>query len=225
MIHQLARDQLDLLALLIRERRVGPSQQIEHRELGLGEPLAHRSLLLLRELPGERLESTQHLVDVEAAGVVSVDQLAQPLDQIHTGRVASPGALDSIGQIAQQAPRRGPFLTGQAGGKGLEVDGVEVDQRLGVRAVGGRADHVLLGTDRAVEQLPHGARNARNVGRLVERADALRKIARHSHEAHVPAGRRVGQDRGEQAAHPVRALEVAAPRHVLHEQRLHRRVT
>ena len=45
-------------------------QQVEDGELRLGESLARRALLVLGEVPRERLQPTQHLVDVQAAGVV-----------------------------------------------------------------------------------------------------------------------------------------------------------
>ena len=98
-VHKLASDRLDLVELLGGEDRVGLREQVEHRELGLGQPLSNRALLLLRQLLRERLQPAQHLVDVEAAGVVGVDQRSQPLDERQPGGVAPRGTFDSLGQI------------------------------------------------------------------------------------------------------------------------------
>ena len=100
MLHQLAGDPLDLVALLVGQVGIGLGEQVEDGELGLGESLANRALLLLREVPRERLQTAQHLVDVQAARVVLVDQLAELLDEVEPGRVAPRARLELVAELS-----------------------------------------------------------------------------------------------------------------------------
>jgi hypothetical protein len=80
---------LDDLALDVGEDRLGLGEQVEDRQLLLGEPFDDGPLLLLGERLRELDEAAEVLVDVEAAGVVLGDELLDPLDQVVAGRVAS----------------------------------------------------------------------------------------------------------------------------------------
>ena len=74
---QLARDLLDLVALLRRQLRSWPRQEVEDRQLLLGQVLADVPLLLLRQRPAQGEQFLEQLVDVPAAGVVGLDQLLE----------------------------------------------------------------------------------------------------------------------------------------------------
>ena len=92
----------------------------------------------------------------------------------------------------------GALSSGESRRESVEVDLAEVDERVGVDALGGCADHVLLGSDRAVEESVDGVGHVGDVGPLAasEVEDALRQDADDGH------GRLVGWPRPDPGAPP-----------------------
>jgi hypothetical protein len=109
-------------------------------------------------------EPAEVLFDVEAAGVVGVDQLLEPLDQLDPGRVAPYGT-----RAVARCPSRAAARSVRAFGREPQGELLEVDldrSTSGSALLGSRADDVLLGPDGAVEQLLDGVHDVGDVGRL-----------------------------------------------------------
>ena len=83
---------LHLLALVVGQHRIGLGEQVEDRQLLLGQALVAGALLLLGQGLRQLDEPPQVLVDVDAAGVVLGDELLDALDEVVAGRVAACGA-------------------------------------------------------------------------------------------------------------------------------------
>ena len=76
--------------------------------------------------------------------VVFVDELPEALGQVQPGRVLADGVVEPLLKILLDGLGDGALVGGEAQGELLEVNLVEVDQRVG--SIGG-ADDVLLGPD------------------------------------------------------------------------------
>lgn len=158
------------------------------------------------------MEPLERLVDVETVRVVRLDELPELGDKIEAGGVTAGARLELVADLPDQTLGLGPLATRQPRRERVEVDRVQVDVPVVLGTFGGGADHVLLGADRAIEQLADRARHRRHVRGLVERTDPLGEIARHGHQPRVWRGGGVRQDRGEEPADSVGSLEVRAAR-------------
>ena len=145
-----------IVAFGVSEDWLWLGEQVEDRQLFLGEPLGDGALFFF----GQRLrrldEPAQVLVDVDAAGVVVGDELLDALNEVVARRVTGRRADRSLLEQGRQAVGLGPLASGEAGGEGVEVDLRQVDERVGVAAFGGGADDVLLGADGTIEQRVNG---------------------------------------------------------------------
>jgi hypothetical protein len=83
------RDLLHFLPFLRAEIRSRAGQEIENRQLFLGELLAHMTSLLLGERLAEGEELFEQVLDVPAAGVISLDQVLELREVIGTRAVDS----------------------------------------------------------------------------------------------------------------------------------------
>ena len=205
---------------------IGPGQQVENGELGLRQPLASGPLFLVGEVARERLQAPQHLVDVEAAGVVLVDQLAQLLDESTAGsgcaarlpRSASP----SCSRSASRRTASGPRSRAASASKSIALR--SISDSASEPSAAARITYSSAPTERS-SKLAHRAGNVGDVGRLVERADRLGQVAGDADDARLKARRpgRAGSPRT--AAAPRRSVRGSARRViVVDEQRLDRRV-
>ena len=152
-------------------------------------------LLLLGELARERDQPAQILVDVEAAGVVLGDQLLDPLDEVvrvglRRGRASTLRRRASAASRSVSARLR-PANRAASASKSIWLRSISGS---GVDALGGGADHVLLGADRAVEQRVDRVATSRDVGRLAasRSSDALGEHADHG-DRRAAARRRPGR--------------------------------
>ena len=141
---------LDQLAFVGGQLGLGLGEHVEDSQLLFGQPLGDGALLLTRQGPAQLDEAAQVLVDVDAARVVLGDQLLDPFDELIPGRVAGGGAPCPLAQEGREAVGLGPLAAGERCREGLEVDLGEVDERVGLAALGGGADDVLLCPDGAV---------------------------------------------------------------------------
>ena len=148
--------------LLVGQFGLGLGEQVEDRQLLFGDALDDGALFLGGEVAGELDEAAEVLVDVEAAGVVVGDQCLDAFDEVDSGRVDRCGGLGPHLQERGEAFGLGSLLVAELLGERVEVDLRQVDVRVGSLALGGGADDVLLGADRAVEQCVDG------VGDVVE---------------------------------------------------------
>lgn len=143
---------LDGLALLAGELGLGLGEQVEDRELLLGQPLAYGALLLGAEGVGQLDQTPEVLIDVQTARVVVSDELLDALHELVAGRVAGGCRDRALLQQRRQPVGLGPLPPGEGGGEGVEVDLGEIDERVRLAALRRGPDHVLLGADRSVEQ-------------------------------------------------------------------------
>ena len=80
-------DQLDLSLLGLAELRLRGGEEVKDRQLLLVQALTGGSLLFLVQALDEVLELLEEPFGIDRPGVVFGDQLFQPLDQLHAGRV------------------------------------------------------------------------------------------------------------------------------------------
>ena len=224
---QLARDLLHLVPLLVGQHRVGLGEQVEDRELLLGQVLADGPLLLLGELLRQRDEAAQDLVDVEAAGVVLGDQLLEPLDQVEPGRVAPRRrrrpARASWPARRSVSDRFRPANRAASASKSICVR--SISGSASTPSAAARITYSSAPTERSSSSLDRVGDVPRcRAARSSERIVSARLRATPTTRA-VRGGGRVGQDRLEQLPHRIASgSRYAAPRLVVDEQRLDRRV-
>jgi hypothetical protein len=212
----------DHLPLSVAEHRVRLGEQVEDGEFCFGQILDDRPAFLRTEVPGQRDEPAQVLVDVDTAGVVLGDQLLDPLDQVEPGRVAPGRSHRPLLEQRGEPVGLGPFATGEAGRQCVDIDLGQVDERIRFDAFGGGADHVLLRTHRPVEQRVDRVGDFRDVGGVRTRQvdDALSQHADDRNHRLRGGGGRVGQHRLEQLARPAGGSEELGAYLLIDQQRL-----